>query len=107
MNGNLVAVIVTYNRLDKLKQTIERSRHCSFYRTVVVNNCSSDGTAEWLDSLQDDNLVVIHSVVNGGGAGGFNLGPGGNIGAILAGSVSSGVTVAGDEQRDFGETLQI
>ena len=74
MNGNLVAVIVTYNRLDKLKQTIERSRHCSFYRTVVVNNCSSDGTAEWLDSLQDDNLVVIHSAVNGGGAGGFNLG---------------------------------
>jgi GT2 family glycosyltransferase len=74
MPRNLVAVIVTFNRLDKLKETLERTRDSAFYRTVVVNNCSTDGTGEWLDSLNDEQLITIHSKTNGGGAGGFHQG---------------------------------
>jgi len=71
MGQNLAAVIVTYNRIDKLKIALEHSRKCNFYRIVVVNNCSTDGTREWLDSLVDGNLDIIHSETNQGGAGGF------------------------------------
>ena len=74
MNGNLVAVIVTFNRLDKLKLTLEHTLSNAFYRIIVVNNCSTDDTQEWLDSLDDESLAVIHSETNGGGAGGFYQG---------------------------------
>ena len=74
MPRNLVAVIVTFNRLEKLKETLEQTRKNTFYRIIVVNNCSTDGTGEWLDTLNDPNLVVIHSATNGGGAGGFHQG---------------------------------
>jgi GT2 family glycosyltransferase len=74
MNGHLVAVIVTFNRLDKLKLTLEHTYKNAFYRIVVVNNCSTDGTREWLDTLRNENLVIIHSESNGGGAGGFHQG---------------------------------
>ncbi len=74
MSRNTVAVIVTFNRLDKLKYTLQHTLNEPFYRVVVVNNCSTDGTAEWLDAHSDERLHVIHSKVNGGGAGGFNLG---------------------------------
>jgi len=74
MNGNLVAVIVTFNRLDKLKLTLEHTLNNAFYRVVVVNNCSTDGTKKWLESLDENCLTVIHSKTNGGGAGGFHQG---------------------------------
>ncbi len=72
--GNLVAVIVTFNRLEKLKETIARTLENPFYRVVVVNNASTDETGKWLDSLADPRLVIIHSESNLGGAGGFNRG---------------------------------
>jgi GT2 family glycosyltransferase len=73
-NGNLVAVVVTFNRLQQLKLTLQHTFENRFYKVVVVNNCSTDGTAQWLDALQQDNLVVLHNEVNLGGAGGFNRG---------------------------------
>jgi rhamnopyranosyl-N-acetylglucosaminyl-diphospho-decaprenol beta-1,3/1,4-galactofuranosyltransferase len=74
MRRNLVAVIVTFNRIDKLKVALGHTRKNAFYKIVIVNNCSTDGTKEWLDTLTDDNLVIIHSRTNQGGAGGFYLG---------------------------------
>jgi len=74
MNGKLVAVIVTFNRLEKLKLTLKETFKNDFYKAVVVDNCSTDGTGEWLDGLNQENLVVIHSETNGGGAGGFHQG---------------------------------
>lgn len=74
MNGKLVAVIVTFNRLEKLRLTLEHTFNKGFYGVIVVNNCSTDSTGEWLDSLAHENLVVIHSESNGGGAGGFHQG---------------------------------
>ncbi len=71
-------VIVTYNRLDLLKECLE---HCfaqtiPFDEVVVVDNHSSDGTGDYLDSLSPSqhNLKVFHMDDNLGGAGGFYTG---------------------------------
>jgi GT2 family glycosyltransferase len=45
-----------------------------FNDVVVVNNASTDGTAQWLDQFSDPRLRVIHSDINCGGAGGFARG---------------------------------
>ncbi len=74
MPSNLVAVIVTFNRLDKLKDTVARSLDKGFYRVVVVDNCSTDGTSEWLEGLDSPQLVVLRNASNLGGAGGFHRG---------------------------------
>ncbi len=67
------AVVVTYNRLQLLQECIDSIRIQSRRpdEVLVVNNGSTDGTKEWLDS-QDD-LKVIHQE-NLGGAGGFHNG---------------------------------
>jgi GT2 family glycosyltransferase len=74
MNGKLIAVIVTFNRLEKLKETLEHAINKGFYKIVVVNNCSTDGTKAWLDTMKSESLVVLHTESNQGGAGGFQRG---------------------------------
>ncbi len=73
MNKKICAVVVTFNRIDLLKECICELRNQSrkLDGIIVVNNDSKDGTKEWLES-QDD-LSVIHQK-NLGGAGGFNAG---------------------------------
>ncbi|WP_075967491.1 glycosyltransferase family 2 protein [Parabacteroides massiliensis] len=69
----IYAFIVTYNRLDLLKKTIACLQHQShpIDKLFIVNNGSTDGTAEWLSAQPD--LQVIHQQ-NIGGAGGFSTG---------------------------------
>ncbi|MFT9014821.1 MAG: glycosyltransferase [Acetobacter sp.] len=67
----VAAVIVTYNRLAKLKTTIERTLALPFCSIIVVNNASTDGTGPYLESLADPRLRIVHEPVNLGGAGGF------------------------------------
>lgn len=77
---NIVVVVVTYNRLEKLKKCLtsyemQTFLPCSVY---VVDNHSMDGTAEYLDSWAAEASAfgrkVLHSDVNLGGAGGFAWG---------------------------------
>jgi rhamnopyranosyl-N-acetylglucosaminyl-diphospho-decaprenol beta-1,3/1,4-galactofuranosyltransferase len=74
MKRSIVAVIVTYNRLEKLRVALANSLANAFYRIIVVDNCSSDGTTQWLKGFSDPRLIVVHTEKNLGGAGGFNLG---------------------------------
>ena len=68
----VIAVVVTYNRLDLLKRNIQCLRENEPISTIiVVNNGSTDGTPQWLDSQTD--LHVIHQE-NVGGSGGFYTG---------------------------------
>lgn len=66
-------VVVTYNRLALLKEAIDSLRNQTYLNRdiVVVNNGSTDGTLEWLNSQK--NLIVI-TQQNLGGAGGFFTG---------------------------------
>lgn len=73
----LVAVVVTYNRLEKLQQTVERlleAPEADLAAVVVVDNASTDGTGDWLAGLADPRLVLHPSARNVGGAGGFEAG---------------------------------
>ena len=70
----LVAVVVTHNRLDQLKVTLDRLLSEPADRldgVVVVDNASGDGTSRWLAGRSDPRLEVVRSAANLGGSGGF------------------------------------
>jgi GT2 family glycosyltransferase len=75
--GKLVAVVVTYNRLDQLKLTLARLLEAApehLDAVVVVDNASTDGTADWLSTQDDPRLDLFRCETNGGGAAGFDHG---------------------------------
>ena len=70
-------VIVTYNRLDKLKIALncyEKQKYLPIYM-IVIDNASSDGTKEYLDNWGKNigkiKKEVVHLKKNTGGSGGF------------------------------------
>ncbi|MCB9217968.1 MAG: glycosyltransferase family 2 protein [Ignavibacteriales bacterium] len=73
MSEKNCAVVVTYNRLELLKECVQalRNQTRKLDEIIVVNNDSIDGTKEWLDEQKD--LTKIHQE-NLGGAGGFHNG---------------------------------
>ena len=72
MKREVCAVIVTYNRLELLKECISKiisqTYKCDIF---VINNNSHDGTEEFLKA---NNISHFKTEKNQGGAGGFNLG---------------------------------
>lgn len=68
------ALIVTFNRLDKLKKCIDATCLQPFTHIVIVDNASTDGTQSWLNSVDDPRVIVLTQVNNNGGAGGFKVG---------------------------------
>lgn len=70
----LVALIVTFNRLEKLKKCWAATAALNFTEIVIVNNASTDDTFQWLSTLIDERLTVISLMDNVGGAGGFKAG---------------------------------
>lgn len=76
MKNDIIAIVVTYNRLNKLKQcisTIETQKtQCDI---LIINNNSTDKTAEWIEKYNSNNKIhVFTTETNIGGAGGFNIG---------------------------------
>ncbi|MFC7493866.1 MULTISPECIES: glycosyltransferase family 2 protein [unclassified Nocardioides] len=80
----VVAVVVTFNRLDLLRRLVERLDEVpELGEVLVVDNASTDGTGEWLAGLADRDAGDDHPVTpalgrtldhNAGGAGGFHEG---------------------------------
>lgn len=76
----IAAVVVTYNRLDKLKNALKsyENQACNVNYMIVVDNASTDDTADWLDKWKNEShkffVEIIHSKENLGGSGGFYLG---------------------------------
>lgn len=76
----IAAVVVTYNRLPKLKTALQS--YCEQIHKVdymiVVDNASTDETGNWLDKWHAENneffVEVIHLEQNLGGSGGFYVG---------------------------------
>lgn len=75
----IAAVIVTYNRKELLAENIRMllDQTGAFDRIFIIDNCSSDGTKEYLREkgwLDDKRFVYIKTPSNIGGAGGFYTG---------------------------------
>lgn len=73
MKKEVLAIVVTYNRLQCLTECLESICKQTFrnFDILVVNNGSTDGTREFLDSQSE--IQKIHQK-NLGGAGGFYSG---------------------------------
>ena len=77
---NFGAVIVTYNRIEHLEKSIRCYTAQTFRPSliVVVNNCSTDKTADFLASWEKEDEGVEKCVItlpsNQGGSGGFYAG---------------------------------
>lgn len=78
--SNIGVVLVTYNRLEKLKKTLdyyEKQTVLPKY-IIVVNNASTDNTKNFLGKWKKEdcniNKIVINSLENLGGSGGFYIG---------------------------------
>ena len=77
MSKKVVAIIVTYNRKELLRECIEALlnqdyKHCDI---LIIDNASTDGTREYINSVVDNKKVIyINTGSNLGGAGGFNYG---------------------------------
>ena len=70
-------VIVTYNRIELLKECIEHviNQTHPFDKIVIVDNCSQDGTVDYLKTLEDDaRFIIKFETENLGGSGGFKDG---------------------------------
>ena len=70
----LAAIVVTHNRLEPLKITVARLLSEAADHIIVVDNASTDDTADWLNTQNDTRLHVIRLATNTGGAGGFEAG---------------------------------
>ena len=75
----IVAVIVTYNRINLLKECLDALIKSDYHTDIlIVNNNSSDGTKEYLDYIHsldvNTKFYVFNLNENLGGAGGFNYG---------------------------------
>lgn len=72
------AVVVTYNRLELLKECVQALREQTYplAKIIVVNNHSTDDTQAYLDDLaqEDSRVVPVELRDNVGGSGGFNNG---------------------------------
>ncbi len=75
MSVRVVAVVVTWNRRDLLVESLAAltAQTLAPVEIVVVDNASTDGTAELLSS-DYPHLQVVHLSANTGGAGGFAAG---------------------------------
>jgi len=73
MNNKIVAVIVTYNRLELLKEAIQAVKAQTELpkKVIIVNNNSTDDTKEYLESIKSELITPVHLEENLGGAGGF------------------------------------
>lgn len=77
---NVDVIIVTYNRLEKLKKTLQcyECQTRSFRNLIVVNNHSTDGTTEFLEEWRNSSTPFMKQVIttndNLGGSGGYFIG---------------------------------
>ena len=72
----LAAVIVTYNRAEKLVKVLDAldAQTCRPARIYVVDNASTDDTRAVVEGRADDRILYLQMPRNIGGAGGFNAG---------------------------------
>ena len=68
---NVTVIVVTYNRLPLLKQCLAalRAQTVQGFTVLLVDNASTDGTADYIKTLAMPGLVCRNPGENLGGAG--------------------------------------
>jgi glycosyltransferase involved in cell wall biosynthesis len=63
-------VIPVYNEIHTIEEIIKRVQHVNIQKEIIlVDDCSTDGTREYLQKLNADNInVVFHDKNQGKGA---------------------------------------
>lgn len=75
MKERILTIIVTYNRLELLKECVAAVIAQTVSTDVlIVNNCSTDNTEDYLNNITYKNVKSIKTKKNIGGAGGFSVG---------------------------------
>lgn len=76
MKARVVAVVVTYNRVDLLPRCLQAlaAQTYPLQEIVVVDNASTDATAAVLREQFAEQVTVLRMAHNSGGAGGFHTG---------------------------------
>lgn len=77
MIKKVVAIIVTFNRLELLRLCIKKVLNQSYLCDVlIIDNCSTDGTDKYIKEYYSHNKRIFYYKTdkNLGGAGGFNIG---------------------------------
>lgn len=75
--NKIIALVVTYNRKELLKENLEALLSQSFtdFDILVVDNASTDGTKEFMDNYKENSKIIYENTgANLGGAGGFHYG---------------------------------
>lgn len=73
----VIAVVVTYNRKELLKECIEALLNQDYKncQVLIIDNASTDGTKEYIEKyIDNENVIYKNTGANLGGAGGFNFG---------------------------------
>ncbi|MGB0099425.1 MAG: glycosyltransferase [Nocardioides sp.] len=74
VDRRVVAVVVTFNRIDLLRTLLDRLDQVpELDEVLVVDNASTDGTGKWL-AERGGKVLARTLTVNSGGAGGFHDG---------------------------------
>lgn len=75
MNSNIVAIVVTYNRLELLKENIASLlAQTQRLDILLVDNASADGTREYVIGMHNPRILYENTGKNLGGSGGFSWG---------------------------------
>lgn len=75
--NKIIALVVTYNRKNLLKENIEAllKQKFSEFDILIVDNASTDGTKEFMKSYENNERIIYENTgANLGGAGGFHYG---------------------------------
>lgn len=70
MDARVTVILPAYNAMPFLPEAVEsiRAQTLSAFRVLLVNDGSTDGTRQYLDSIQDPRFQVIHKENEGLGA---------------------------------------
>lgn len=65
---NLSIIITTYNRLNFLKQALNSvlKQNYNNYEIIIIDDCSTDGTYEWVKLIKNENIHYIRHKKNKG-----------------------------------------
>lgn len=74
--GNIVAIVVTYNRKKLLRENISALLNQKEVELsiLIVDNASTDGTKQMIEAMEDKRIIYENTKANLGGSGGFSYG---------------------------------